>query len=668
MPGFDAVQLALQCGVSFGFCLLLWLAGSIVAAFFNIAGDEKDNGYAGVFYRMLAGIIGIVTVYAIYKTSFKTIYILIIPAVFFFLRKKGAGAGSPRILASPSLRIIAEAFFLCLLFCLLFNFLPESEYKQKDSFFYLKIAEALNRTGQENLHQYYNLLDTRYHGVETYHYTELWLNAFQLNLVGKLLPGIQIFRIITYTPLAVAFVFGLFYFYRVLTGAAPRAAGKLVCLCFVFFIPDLYPFLPAIVKKYLLFNFESNFLERPNFRLIYLFLLPVAAGIFQRVFDRRLLFFLLCLCLLQPLVFLAGVPAVLLFFILCRKTSYFGQGTGLSSGDMAVFFSILTLYPVFYFIFSVKAVPVLYHTNLQTVLRFYERSYKYVGLTIVTSLCYTGLLCMAGWLIFRIPTKKESAGYYRENRPFILFMAMITGSSIVIARLFDFMENFYQVAFVGYIVAALFLFSLLAMLSARGILPAIVVIFLQLGGYALLKYKDRESAFVNVFLQNGQYCYGGKPYSAAYLAQVTKYMQTRDGAAGAYIADSGYYRDLYYSIHNPVVYHLPITYIISNNVRSNMDYCVSDTAAIYCGTGMEQRDAYLANGIARSFFHNGFMPGSDMTDTGEKIRRFIDEAHLEYLVVTKDVRIDPVLLSRMSGSYTDENTGERFLIIQPTAR
>ena len=194
MQGFDAVQLALQCGVSFAFCLLLWLVGSIPAAFLGIAGDEEDNDYAGVFYRMLTGIITIVVVYAICKTSFKTINILIIPAAIFFLRKKKAGAGISRIFPVPAPRLIAEAFFLCVLFCLLFNFLPESEYKQKDSFFYLKIAETLNSTGQENLHHYYNLLDVRYHGVETYHYTELWLNAFQLNFTGKLLPGIQTFR------------------------------------------------------------------------------------------------------------------------------------------------------------------------------------------------------------------------------------------------------------------------------------------------------------------------------------------------------------------------------------------------------------------------------------------------------------------------------------------
>ena len=144
-------------------------------------------------------------------------------------------------------------------------------------------------------------------------------------------------------------------------------------------------------------------------------------------------------------------------------------------------------------------------------------------------------------------------------------------------------------------------------------------------------------------------------------------MQANDGAAGAYVADSEYYRDLYYTLHNPVVYHLPITYIISNKVRSNMDYGASDTAAIYCGTGIEQRSAYLANGIARSFYHNGFLPGGDMPGMGEKLSRLVGYAHLKYLVVTKDVRIDAAFSDRISGGYTDENTGERFLILKPGA-
>ena len=659
MPVTDALQLLLQAGLGFAFCLLLWLVGSIPAAIFDFPGREEKNDYTGIFYRMLSGILVIVLLYAIFKTAFKTIYILMVPAAFFYLRKRNAGSRSSFSFTKIPWGRVAEIFIWCGVFCLLFNFLPESENKQKDSFFYLKIAEALNRTGQENLHHYYNLLDARYHGAEPYHYMELWLNAFLLNFTGKQLPGIQTLRIVTYSSLSVAFLFGLFHFYKVITGAAPGIGGKLVCFSFLFFMPDLHPWLPAIVRRYLVFNFENNFLERPNFRMIYLLLLPVLTGVFERKYDRFFLFFLLCLCLVNPLVFVVMVPVVFLSSIVWRKSG------PLPVKDLIIFFSIAALYPVFYFAFSVREVPVPYHVDMQALVLFFKKSYRYIVLTIAGSLCYTGILCLAGWLIFRGLAIKERRNFLRENRNFVLLIAITIACSVVIARVFDFVENFYQVAYTGYILAALFLFSLLVLLSRQGVLQASLVIVLLTGGYIAYKYENRQTTFANIFLQNGSSCYNGKPYSAAYLNGVAGFMQTAGQATGAYIADTGYYHDLYYSMHNPVVYHLPVTYIISNHVLSNIDYCASDTSAIYCGVGEGQGKTYLANGVARSFFHNGFLPGSDKAGFGQRLSRFIEYGHLRYLVITKDVLVDTTLHKRISGGFTDVNTGERFLILKP---
>ncbi len=668
MPEFNAGQLLLQSGLSFCFCLLLWLAGSFVLSFVQLGDDGEENDYTGIFYRMLCGILVLVLLYSVYKTSFKTVYVLLLPAAFFYIRIKKPGLRLSLSAKNVPWKRLAELFLLCGMFCLLYNFLPESEYKQKDSFFYLKIAESLNRTGQENLHQYYNLLDTRYHGVEPYHYLELWLGALLLNVTEKLLPNIQSFRIVMYTLLSVTFITGLFHLYRVVTGAGPGIAGKLVCFSFIFFMPDLYPYFPAVVNRYLVFNFENNFLERPNERVVYLFLLPVITGLFRQKFDRPFLFFLLCLCLVHPLVYMVLVPVALSCFILYCVSGAFRRGMVLPQGGLAVFFLVLALCPVFYFLFSPKGVAVPYHTNIQAALLFYKRSYKYVALTIATSLLYAGLLCSLAWLMFRFFGAIAYRSFLKENKPFVLFAIIVTGCSIVMARAFDFMENAYQLAYTGYIMASVFIFCLLVLLSRRGLLLTGLVLFLFLGGYAVSKYRDRQAAFVNIFLQNGRKCYGGTPYSAVYLDRVMAFMKTAGAAAGAYVADSGYYRDLYYSNHNPVVYHLPVTYIISNNVMSNIDYCASDTDAVYYGTtGEGGRNAYLANGIARSFFHNGFMPGGTGLSFDERLGRFIDVGHLHYLVVTKDIYISTVLLRRVSQSFTDESTGERFLILKQPA-
>jgi hypothetical protein len=266
---------------------------------------------------------------------------------------------------------------------------------------------------------------------------------------------------------------------------------------------------------------------------------------------------------------------------------------------------------------------------------------------------------MAGWYIFKSIGAKGATGFLKENKPFVLFAGAVIICSVVLARAFDCIENFYQVAYLGYMMAALFLFILLVIISLRGVWFAGLAVLLLTGGYIVSKYQNRQTAFANIFLQNGPTSYGGKPYSRAYLGQVLGFMKTAGHPAGAWLADSGYYRGLYYSLHNPVVYHLPLTYIIAGNVSSNIDYCASDTAAIYCGTGDGGRNTYLANAIARSYFHNGFMPG-----IADRLNRFIDTGRLRYLVVTKDIIIDTALFKRMAGSFTDENTGERFYMLK----
>ncbi|MBS1565429.1 MAG: hypothetical protein JST39_13650, partial [Bacteroidetes bacterium] len=244
MPVVSLHHFLLQLLLGFGSCLLLWLIGHAAISFIQ---EERKPGerYASVFYPMLAGFLLLITSYAILETGGKTVFILLLPA-FAFCWWKQRKIKRPPLSFRPVFKpaLLAELLLISLFFCLLFNFLPESVYKQQDSFFYLKITESLHQSGQEKLHQAYNQLTPRYHGVEPYHYMELWLAAFQLNLAEKWLPGIQVLRVAAYTPIAAMFIFGLFYLFELFTGKTPGLLSKLVCMAFVFFMPDVFEILP----------------------------------------------------------------------------------------------------------------------------------------------------------------------------------------------------------------------------------------------------------------------------------------------------------------------------------------------------------------------------------------------------------------------------------------
>lgn len=662
MQGLSLEQVLLQAAFSIFFCLLFYTIGKLLLAVFLPGDGNERNGYADIFYAMLSGMMAVVVLYSTIFSAFRTINILL-PAAFFCLKGKMPVRPKVDLAGGTVMRTMARLALPAIGFVLLINFLPESEYKQKDSFFYLKISEALTLTGQENANNYYNTLDGAYHGVEWYHYFELWLNAFLLRITHYWLPNIQAFRIVCYSVLSVVFLNGLFHVYEVITGQKIRIAGLLFCIAFLFFMPDIFSLLPAVIRRLMTFNFENNYLERPNFRIIYLFFLPVLTRLWQKKYDEGLFFFLLCLCIVHPAVFLGLVPAIFLLSVTGWKHAS-GRSFAYRKG-LYIFFLFVALYGIFYLVFRTKGVPAMYHTDFHDAIVFYKRSYRYVILTIFSSLLYCALLAGAAVVLFRYLGGTESREQVIKNRGLTTFFVALTACCIVVARVLGYLENLYQVAYTAYIVVSLFIFILFALVVKRGRLYALPVIILTLAGYAIFKTATFHTQGRSIFYHGGGGGYGGVTYSAGYLAQVNAFMKEAGSCAGGYLADSSYYRPLYYSNRNPAVYHLPLTYIIANNVTSNIDYCLSDQNDIlYDGTGALQHNVYLGNGIDRSYYHWFKKRLCAGQPNNACATAFALQHRLKYLILTRGIAIDSALSNHTSQVFTDSNTGERFLVLR----
>jgi hypothetical protein len=103
---------------------------------------------------------------------------------------------------------------------------------------------------------------------------------------------------------------------------------------------------------------------------------------------------------------------------------------------------------------------------------------------------------------------------------------------------------------------------------------------------------------------------------------------------------------------------------VSNNVNRNFEFCLSDSSAILYKEENEVYKEYLDNAIKRSFFYI-FQKENPSTDHGSSVKAFIDKYHLNYLVLTKDYKLDDQLLPKIKYQVTDPGTGERFLILNP---
>jgi hypothetical protein len=117
---------------------------------------------------------------------------------------------------------------------------------------------------------------------------------------------------------------------------------------------------------------------------------------------------------------------------------------------------------------------------------------------------------------------------------------------------------------------------------------------------------------------------------------------------------------MYYSARNPNVYHLPLTYVLANQLHSNVDFCISDISAIlYDDSGRLLNNRYLLNAIDRSWFH--------MSQQGKEhstaVANFISRNNIHYLICTRNVHVDTSFIP-VKQILTDTITGERFLILK----
>ena len=681
------VQFILQFLFSTIGCLFFRAAGLLLLSLVgrrgvgNGRGDALDGGgFLDYFYPFFHGITFCVALYAVIQSHFLSIHILIL-GVYLAWLAAGAGGWS-KLSLRPVMKLVfsrwAEVAAICLLFTGIFHFLPESEYKQADSFFYLKVAESLNSTGQENVYLYNNVYDASFHGVEPYHYAEMWLNALLLRGTGRFLPGIQVFRYIGYTILSVCVVYGLWGTYEVFSGRRAGWWARVFCIAFLFFLPDVMDY-SAFLRHYIGFAFDSNYLERSNFRTIYLYLIPVVLswrregggggkkeeGDGGGLSFESVLYFV-GLSVVSYLCFLVLIPAVSIVVFLGLIWPGMGMTRrslmqkGLLAVATAVFFGL------FYHFFSNKVIGGFYQHSFQELLSYLRKHSFYVYFSFLSSLVYILGVAFVYTGFFLKSKRDQVIAFCRENRGLIAWAGVMMVTGVGMARLLMYQENAYQLAFLSYILAAFLIFVCWCHFSATigGSLfwPAGIGVFLF--GYVLFKVREKKADTVDVF-RSGSSFNGGKHYTEQYIGAVTGYLKGRENLLGGYLEDSSYYRHIgYFSLRNPTVYFPPISYIIAGQVLSNYEFCLSDTTAIL--TGINRSDEYETDYLDDAIRRSGFYVYRKQTGSSrrEALCHFIISRHLQYLILSGKASEAEVADIPVGQKFEDSATGEIFIILK----
>ncbi|HEV3413334.1 MAG TPA: hypothetical protein VG101_12690 [Puia sp.] len=679
--------------------------GEVVLALRDKKGGDWGGGRQRDFYCFLHGLTVGVSVYAVVTAGFATVQTLVVAVygVWIWMGRAGAGrmgvsggewrgapgggkwwavVGSAERRGGPGGRTLRaggrswfgsfsrrwrEIVVGCLVFVCLFHVLPESEYKQDDSFFYLKMAEAMNRTGQENAHAINNEYGSGFHGVEPYHYFEIWLNAMFLRVTRFCLPGIASFRFIGYAILSVGWMLGLLTAYEQLARKKAGVVAMVFCLSTVFFLPDVVDYWPRL-RHYVVYAFDNNYLERPNFRVIYFYLLPLLLSLRGKPDIRDVVLFSVCLCAASYLCCVVLLPAVVLLWAASFVIRGGAAGRGFLWRWAGAVLAMGMVLAIFYGLGRNPGIP-SYYSDSPGELVSYLRGHSYfIGTTVVTSLVYVAVVVVVytGWLwIFR---RRDGAAFFQENRLVILVAGAVILVSIVAARVLSFQDNAYQVAFIGYIMASVVvIYGWLYMATffrtvGFGLLGCLVFT----GGYVVRKVWMGPEAFVDITRKNGAVVYGGRPYSAGYLADVGSFVRGKSELRGGYIGDSVYYRQLYYSRRNPNVYFPPLTYIIAGEGGSNYEFCLSDPTDMLTGLAVDPiATGYLDRAIGRSGFYQFEQETRQaVNDRAGALRAFIRDRKLGYLIVTGPSAMAELRGLSVERSFRDESTGETFLILK----
>lgn len=641
--------------------LFAGMVGACLRSFVPTDADRKEKEF---FFHALLGLLIIVIAYATVKSLAHSVMIVALVPLFALWNVRNRSTGSFQWASIfPDLRTVAVVTVVSAVVSGILYFTFETITLQEDSGNYLKIAESLRLTGQENTRHFRNVYSELFHGIEPYHYFEMWLGAFIMEFSGSFLPHLLAFRVVAYGIILTLTVLGLVRAFEKY-GASSLWLNTAFALLFLYFVPNIFQ-LFFEYEKHFSYPVISNALVRLNFRTYWLFLLPPVILFMQKDNYRALLWMLFL-----PVISFTAAPAVcgaLGLIVLFNRWLKL-----VSRKDALKFFGIMAAVGVLllgmFSVLKMKEVGSLYSYTPDYIIGYYMLSWK----AIVFTLFMEGvnvLLVYGPYMLLLLLIPGSLAGIKKfliENRSLLIVVVFMTMAGIIFFQLTSFMNNAYQFTFIGYCAVTIVL-PVLAFKASRefpGKYKQAVVYTFSVLLVLFSAYRLNEMNTQSVFNGATTYEKGKINYDSAYLAEFKAALKD-EHAPGAFVGDSAYYQVLYYSKRLPDFYFPGSFYFSCTFTNDAYQYCLSDTAAIVYGYNGTARDrGFLSRAIQSSLFYMDYFQRGASGSIGERRKLAIQKYGIAYIVLTPGVRPDDEWSNLIEKEIVDKNSGETLVLLK----
>lgn len=428
-----------------------------------------QNEFLSVFYNTLLFSLMIVTLVAVIATKGKTVFIFAIPVLFLFFRSLNNTETISFANQNSNRTVWFSIVFLSILIVIISYYFTLKFSMRNDIAHYVKISECLVSQGIENPYHYYNLENNAFNGLMPYHYFEMWFGGifFRINKFFHFsaLSNFMFYIYVVFNLFRVTFLIGLFG----LINKYVKFSALYFLICIPIMMLDISAFCNWWVTTFIA---ESNFFERPNFIFYFILLVPIFDSLLNDDFERSLIWAsIFVICTITALPAIAGSMVLLAVFKFYhekdkRKPLFF---------NMVIFFvfiaCVLLLYKLFPIAKEVK--PIESYTLSQiiskTLLLWKASAYMFFVLFVKI-----GLFIFLAWGILQIKFIKALNISFALKRIF-KFVLFVNIAGIAVFQLVPYMDNTYQMAFIGYCTTILLLGFTIA------ILVSVVSIKLKIG-------------------------------------------------------------------------------------------------------------------------------------------------------------------------------------------
>jgi hypothetical protein len=590
--------------------------------------------YKNIFYQFIIGISLLVMGVAIYKTSGKTIFIIMffpILLLLYYLKQ-------PQPISNNKNRNPIEIILSILTICgivtamMVYKYydahsliptLPHIDYIQ-----YAKLSKYIWETGNENFNiDYINLND----GITPYHYFEIWINSALANLFGtndllQLVLGSYVIGIVL-----------VWLGIMMLAEQSFKIKSHTFVLCFILlFISGLYL---DSYKKITLLSLSGTFAVN-TFTLcklfpIYLFVCIIIAGNIEKkniLFVIGAMFLSLSYVSTFPIIYGAMTLYFGYLFFLKKERSVYKYFVILST--------LIILIVLFYFLFTSKNVSQISVLNSE----FLSLSYIKTLINIIGgSLIQLGILFFPFWILFLLNYKQILAKCF--DLFFLLFAVIALG--LLTWGFLHRMDNSVQ------------LFSNIAIpFIILGIITCIFLVF----QYSTIYFKFFTTLYIVTIVLINSYAFihkEKKPTNQNYISNVVR--QTKNlNQNCAFLYNEIDYKTYFSKISN---YSTPAKFLALYDCRINpISLSVFDIPIDINSVTHDAEKKLVETSIFYRYVENKKKKGLFLTVEDAQID-FIKEHNIQYLFTSRNVILNDKLSKIVSLKYVNKITGEHFYLI-----